>query len=260
MDERIVTSCQSGPVGIITMNDPATRNAFSTKLIDQAIAAIDELETSSRVIVLRARPGVHIWSSGHDVRELPTNGRDPLAYNDPLRQMVRRIRDCPLPVIALVEGGVWGGACEVMISCDLVIAGTSATFALTPARIGVPYNVAGTLNMMSSTNISLLREMLFRARPIPAERALAVGLVNDVVPNDVLESRAMEIASDIALNSPLVIALLKEQLKVLSEAFPLTPETFERIQAMRRHIYDSEDYHEGIRSFFEKRPPEFHGR
>jgi methylmalonyl-CoA decarboxylase len=242
------------------MDDRATRNAFSTALIAAIMQAIDEMQHSVRVIVLRACPGVATWSSGHDIRELPTNGRDPLAYNDPLRQLVRRIRDCPLPVVAMVEGGVWGGGCEVMMSCDLVVAATNATFALTPAKIGVPYNVDGILNMMSFASPSLVKDMLFRAGPINAERALLLGLVNDVVPREALEARTLQIALEIAANSPLVLALVKEQMKSLAEAHPLTPETFERIQGMRRAIYDSEDYREGIRSFFEKRQPQFHGK
>ena len=101
-------------------------------------------------MILRARPGASVWSAGHDVGELPAHGRDPLAYNDPLRRLVRAIQLSSVPIIALVEGSVWGGACEIVVSCDLVIATPAATFAFTPARLGVPYNTAGILNMMKS--------------------------------------------------------------------------------------------------------------
>jgi methylmalonyl-CoA decarboxylase len=102
--------------------------------------------------------------------------------------------------------------------------------------------------------------MLFTAQPISAQRAAQVGLVNQVVPGDRLEEATMTLAAQIARNSPLVISLLKEQLRVLSESTPLNPNIFERIQSLRRQIYDSADYQEGIRSFFERRPPQFHGR
>ena len=256
----VTATLPEASIGVITMNDPRRRNALSEELIVDVVDAIDRIEAlGARVIILRAEPGVRTWSSGHNVRELPTNGRDPLAYNDPLRQLVRRIQFCPMPIISMVEGGVWGGACEVVMTCDFVVAAENATFAITPARMGVPYNVAGVLNLMRSANITLVKEMLFCARPIEAPRALTVGLVNYVVPLDQLESQTFDLAREIVANAPMVIALLKEELRVLSAASPLVPETFERIQSMRRAIYDSADYQEGIRAFFEKRRPCFRG-
>lgn len=247
-------------VGTLTLNDPDRRNALSSRLIDELVSALNELrEGEVRVAILRAAAGVKTWSAGHDVRELPTNGRDPLTYNDPLRQAIRVIQHFPGPVIALIEGGVWGGACEMVMSCDMVIAADTATFAITPAKLGVPYNIGGTLNLIQSVSLPVIKEMLFRARPIPASYAHDIGIVNHVVPAAELQATVDAIVADILRNSPLVIALLKEQLQVLSAAYPLSPGTFERIQGMRREIYDSEDYREGIRAFFEKRAPRFTG-
>lgn len=107
----------------ITLNYPAKHNALSAPLISGLLAALSDLTGSgARVIVLRAPKGARVWSAGHDVRELPTNGRDPLTYDDPLRRLVRAIKESPTPIIAMVEGGVWGGACEVVMSCDIVVA------------------------------------------------------------------------------------------------------------------------------------------
>ncbi len=248
-------------VGTVTLNHPEKHNALSGPLIEDLLEALGELlGLGARVIVLRAPKGAKVWSAGHDVRELPTNGRDPLTYNDPLRRIVRAIEEAPVPVVAMVEGSVWGGACELAMSCDLVVAAEGATFAMTPARLGVPYDVAGVLNFMHSVPLPVVKEMLFTAQPMPAERALRVGIVNFVVPADRLEQVTAELAGQITRNSPLVIGLLKEELRVLSGTAPLNPEMFERIQALRRNIYDSADYQEGIHSFFEKRAPHFEGR
>ena len=148
-------------------------NALSMALIDDLSGALRAAGHSEvRAVVIRAAPGARVFSAGHDVRELPTNGRDPLTYNDPLRTVVRQIETYPAPVIAMVEGSVWGGACELVLACDLVVAATESTFALTPARLGVPYNLSGILNFMKVADMHLVKEMLFTARLISARRVL----------------------------------------------------------------------------------------
>jgi methylmalonyl-CoA decarboxylase len=247
-------------VGTITIDRPQRHNAMGADLIRELLAALSELRSAgARVVVLRAAPGVKVWSSGHDVNELPINGRDPLTFDDPLRRLVRAIQETPIPVIAMIEGSVWGGACEVVMSCDVVLAAEGASFAITPAKLGVPYDVAGVLNFMQRAALPIIKEMLFTAQPMSAERALHVGIINQVVPVGQLEATTAQLAEQMAQNSPLVIGLLKEELRVLAAATPLTPEGFERIQASRRRIYDSADYQEGIRAFVEKRSPRFEG-
>ena len=100
--------------------------------------------------------------------------------------------------------------------------------------------------------------MLFRATPISAQGADEVGIANYVLPIEQLEAKTFDLAQDM-LASSLVIALLKEEIHVLA-AQALTVEIFERIQSVRRRIYDSDDYQEGIRSFIEKRKPVFQGK
>ena len=248
-------------IGVITLNNPAKHNALSTALIDELCAALEEMLLSqARVVILRALAGAKVFSAGHDVRELPTNGRDPLTYDDPVRRVIRMIELFPAPVIAMVEGSVWGGACELVMSCDLIVAGDDSTFAVTPAKMGMPYNISGVQNFLNTGGMPLCKEMLFTAQPINVKRFVDQGIVSRAVRREELESLTREIAEQIANNSPLVISLLKEELRLLSTSHNLAPETFERVQAMRRQVYDSEDYQEGIRAFFEKRSPRFEGK
>jgi methylmalonyl-CoA decarboxylase len=248
-------------IGTITLNDPKTLNSLSSNLIKEIIAALEDFRQKGiHVVILRARRGVKTWSAGHNVAELPKHARDPLTYNDPLRVIIRKVQEYPAPVLAMVEGGVWGGACELVMACDMVIAAENAGFAFTPARLGVPYNIAGIQNMLGSVPLVVVKEMLFRAKPISAQRAYEVGIANYVVPVEQLESKTLELAGDITCNSSLVIALLKEEIHVLTQAQPITAQNFERIQGLRRIIYDSDDYQEGRRSFFEKRKPVFQGK
>jgi methylmalonyl-CoA decarboxylase len=200
-------------------------NALSMALIDDLSGALLAAGPSEvRAVVIRAAPGARVFSAGHDVRELPTNGRDPLTYNDPLRTVVRQIETYPAPVIAMVEGSVWGGACELVLACDLVVASTESTYALTPARLGVPYNLSGILNFMKVADMHLVKEMLFTARPVTASRLAASGVVNAVVPVEELERATTKMAADITAMSPLVHRIMKEELRVLANALSLTPE------------------------------------
>jgi methylmalonyl-CoA decarboxylase len=104
------------------------------------------------------------------------------------------------------------------------------------------------------------KEMFFTADPVVAERAERIGIVNHLVPSEKLMDFTIELANRIASRSPLAIAVTKEQFRILSSANPIAPETFERIQGLRRQVYDSHDYEEGIRAFLEKRSPKFTGQ
>lgn len=257
----LVDSNISNGIGAITLNNSKKLNSLSKELIDDLCAALEDMKQHNvRVVILRAPAGSKVFSAGHDVRELPVDGRDPLTYTDPLRLAVRTIEHFPAPVIAMIEGSVWGGACELVMSCDIIIAAERTTFAITPAKLGVPYNISGVQNLMLTGGMPLCKEMLFTAQPFPAKRLAEAGIVNHAVPADQLESLAQGIAEQIAGNSPLVISLLKEELRLLATSHNLSPETFERVQSMRRQVYDSHDYREGIQSFFERRPAIFHGK
>ena len=256
----MVTAAISNNIGVITLNNPRKRNALSTELINDLCSALEEMRQQAvRVVVLRAPAGSTVFSSGHDVRELPTNGRDPMTYDDPLRRVIRKIELFPMPVVAMIEGSVWGGACELVMSCDLIVAADDSTFAITPAKLGMPYNISGVQNFLTTGGMPLCKEMLFTAQPLPVKRLVDRGIVSHAVPKQELESVTVTIAEQISKNSPLVMGLLKEELRLLSISHNLGPETFERVQAMRRQVYDSADYQEGIRAFLEKRPPSFQG-
>ena len=152
--------------------------------------------------------------------------RDPLGWDDPLRFLIREIEVFPTPVIAMIEGSVWGGACETVFACDLMIAAPDATFT---------------------------------AIPVSAERAERLGMINYVIAARELEACTYQFATRIAWNAPLSIAVMKEQLRILAGTHPMSPQGFEQAQGLRRIVYDSHDYKEGIRAFKEKREPIFTG-
>jgi methylmalonyl-CoA decarboxylase len=169
------------------------------------------------------------------------------------------VQKYPGPVIAMVRGSVWGGACDLVMSCDLVVGDETSTFAITPAKLGLPYNATGILHFMNRLGLNIAKEMFFSAEPIAAERAERVGILNHLVSSDDLVDFTMDLAKRIASRSALSVAVIKEQFRVLSGARPLSPDVFEHLQGLRRRVYDSHDYEEGITSFLEKRQPVFRG-
>jgi len=247
-------------IATLTLDRPEKRNALCEEMVEQFSAAFARFVAAGvRCVVLRAQPGCAVWSAGHDIAELPEAGRDPLAWRDPLRKLVREIEAFPAPVIAMIEGSVWGGACETVFACDLIVAANGASFAATPAKHSVPYNVTGLLTFLNAANLRLAKEMLFTAAPVTAERLCSLGIVNHVVSLAELEVFTYETAHQIVRNAPLSIAVMKEQLRILAGAHTMSPEDFERIQGLRRVVYNSHDYSEGLRAFKEKRKPVFRG-
>ncbi len=247
-------------IGILIMDHHERRNALSERLIDAMFHALEAFRAESvRVVILRAQPGASIWSAGHDVNELPHTRRDPLGYDDPLRRIIRQIAEFPAPVIALLEGGVWGGGCELALACDITVAVPDVTFALTPAKLGIPYNITGLLNFMTVVPLPLLKEMAFGAEPVSAERLSRANVLNHLVPADRIEAFTMGLARKIAANAPLSVIAMKESLRVLAAAHAISPAGFERLQGVRRVVWDSNDYIEGIDAFLEKRPAVFTG-
>ncbi|WP_127079527.1 methylmalonyl-CoA decarboxylase [Rhodomicrobium lacus] len=259
--EPVILTEVTGHIGTITLNNTAKRNALSSALLDAITSALDSFKAQAvRVVIVRGQKGIKVWSAGHDIKELRRGHQDPLGYADPLEQALRAIRSYPGAVIAMVQGSVWGGAFDLVLSCDMIVADETSTFAITPVNLGLPYNTTGLLHCLNRLPVNFIKEMFFTASPVKAEAAARWGIINHLVPSAEIEAFTLELSEHIATKAPLAIAVVKEQLRVLTDFQPVAAQVFERIQNMRREVYESADYEEGIDAFLEKRKPNFQGR
>jgi len=168
--------------------------------------------------------------------------------------MVRQVCGCA------ISGSGWAGAVDLAMSCDMVVADHSASFAMTPANIGLPYTTSGLLRFFNNLPIHVLKEMFFCAQKLDAERAERFGVINRLVATDALEATALEIARGIAAKAPLAIQAVKEQLRILEDLQPMPVQAMEQIAELRRQACESADFGEGLAAFAERRPPVFEGR
>ena len=247
----------------IEMQNSEHFNCLSENMCLELIDAVQFGYDSECVgIVIKAQTRRGVWSAGHDIKELPQDGSDPLAFPVPMEKLLRKVQDIPIPVIACISGTVWGGACDLCLSCDMIVSSENATFAITPAKIGIPYNASGILHFINQLGMNKAREMFFLGTPITARDALNVGLINHVTELENLENFLEEqFLAPLRRNSVLSISAIKRQFRILSRAAAtIPPENFERLNYYRSRVFKSDDYLEGIRSFLEKRPPQYKGK
>ena len=255
----MLQSCIEGQIGVMTMNNDVRRNVISQPFIEEVAGVLSNFRSHHvRCVIFRANKGVGVWSAGHDVDELPPPGHDPLHWSDTLPHLVRLIQKFPAPVIAMIEGSVWGGAVEMAMACDMVIASRHSTFAITPAKLGLPYNINGLSTLSRLVVPHILKEMMFTAQPLNAERLASTGAINYAKDPEELESFCFEMAGRICSNSPLAISVTKDALRaVIGRDLPVSE--FERIEELREGVYSSADYAEGLDAFRNKRKPKFTG-
>jgi len=250
----------NGHVAVLTMQDPAKRNALGAAMLDGLTRAFQDFAGQDiRAVVLRARPEDRVWCAGFDIGDLAPDF-DPLAQDGPLQGLFRCVAECPAPVIAMLHGSAWGGGTDLALRCDIAVADPTCSLAFTPARLGLPYDPDGLLNVLLRGGLHVAMEMFATADPVPAERALALRLLNHLVPEAELEAFAYALAARIAANAPLSVASAKQQLRALAQAMPMPAATAQRLQEGRRRALRSEDYRDGLAAFRERRPPVFRGR
>lgn len=240
---------------IVTINRPEARNALNGEAARGIAGAMDQLDASEslRVGVLTGTGGN--FCSGLDLKAFLTGdlplvegrGFGGLAMSRPRK-----------PLIAAVEGWAVAGGFELMLACDLVVAGISSMFGLPEVARGLVAGGGGAKNLPRRIPQAVALEMLLTGSPISAERAAGLGLVNRVTPDTEVLAAAIELAESIAAHSPLAVSVAKQIAYATSD---WTDEEGWREQVrLTQPVYESEDAREGARAFAEKRAPRWTGR
>jgi len=244
-------------ITLIDLAHPERRNALNDDLLKELIAALTKAAHESRVVILGAQTVSGVWCAGFDITALPTDGSMPDPATSPFDRALATLRELAIPVIAVVDGGAWGGGCNLALACDLIIATHDASFAITPAKLGVAYDPAGVADFLSAMPAAMAREMFFTAEPVAAERLERLGVVNRLCDSpETARETARSIAMTIASRAPLSLRSIKAE--IAAHASP-GGEDAAALRGWREQAWASADFREGRTAFTERRAPEFQG-
>ena len=246
----------------MTINRPAQRNSLLPADWLRLADMLNEMtaDASARVVVIRGA-GNRAFSSGYDITALHELGDRGIVLStpeDPFEVALAAVVESRLPVIAMVGGYAVGGGCTLAAGCDVRIVGTSARFGMPPAKLGLVYSATELRPFVDLIGPARTKWMFFSGRLIDAQKALQIGLVDDVVPDDELEAYTYALAEEIAANAPLSVQGTKRIVREMGG--PAAPDdAAARIAAEIQRVNRSADLAEGMRAFQEKRKPEFRG-
>ena len=252
---------KEGAIGWLVIDNPARLNAISSGMwaaFPKAMADFDA-DPEVRVVILRGE-GEKAFAAGADISEFDKareTSDKVSAYDSLLDVALHALQGSPKPVVSMIRGYCFGGGVEISLACDLRYCGDDALFAIPAARLGLGYGIDGTKRLVETVGHANAREIFFTGRRYNAAEALAIGLVNRVLPAAGLEAFVREIAAGLADNAPLTIAASK----ILIEEFVRPtgePDVARGLAAIERCAL-SEDYLEGRKAFMEKRKPRFRG-
>jgi len=253
---------KEGAIGWLVLDNPARLNAISSDMWRSFPEGMRQFDADPdvRVVILRGE-GEKAFAAGADISEFDkareTAGKVS-AYDRLLDEALHALQGSDKPVISMIRGYCMGGGVEISLACDLRYCADDAQFAIPAARLGLGYGLDGTKRLIDTVGHANAREIFFTGRRYSASEALAIGLVNRVLPVAELEAFVRAIAGGIADNAPLTIAASK----TLIEEFvkPTGAPDFSRSLAAIERCAVSEDYLEGRKAFMEKRKPRFRGR
>ena len=259
MDCKTLHLAHDGNIATITLNRPDKRNAISYELIEELLAALDEVAGSSALVLILTGAGKS-FCSGMDLEDLKAlvgrTAEQNLKDSETMAHLFRSLYDFPKPTIAAVNGAAIAGGCGLATLCDFTLSVPEAKFGYTEVRIGFVPAIVSTF-LLRQIGEKQARDLLLTGRVIGADEALRIGLINEIVPAEKLSTRARELASQLMENSPASLAYTKRLLSAQARS-----ELDAHIRTAVREnaaIRATQDFREGVSSFLEKRKPRWSG-
>jgi enoyl-CoA hydratase/carnithine racemase len=253
---------KEGAIGWVIFNNPEKRNAMSLEMYEATGAAMEAYARDSevRVVILRGE-GEKAFISGADISQFKERRGTPeqVRTSETISERCNKaIRECPKPVIAMIRGYCMGGGAGIAVACDLRYASDDSRFGIPAAKLSVGYRFSGIRRLSELVGPSFAAEIFYTGRQFTAQEALAMGLVNRIMPAAELEKHVLDTAATLAANAPLTIAAVKRSLIELRK--DPADRDLDLCQKMVDACFASEDYKEGQAAFMQKRKPQFKGR
>jgi len=252
---------REGAIGWIIFNNPARHNASSYEMWLSLPLVLEAFRSDPAVrLVILKGAGDKAFSAGADIsqfKEKRTGTEAVREYNAAADRAAQAMREFAKPLIAMIRGYCIGGGAGIAVNCDIRIAADDARFAVPAAKLGLGYRFEGIQRLAQIVGPAFAAEIFYTARQFSAQEALAMGLVNRVVPAAELERYTLDYAEAIAANAPLTIASVKRAL--IECLHDPDARDLALCQRMVDACYESEDYREGQAAFMEKRKPRFRG-
>ena len=246
---------------VVTMNRPAAMNAMNTQMMSDLRDCFMSFYVdadAARCIVLTGA-GDKAFCAGADLKE--RNGMTDATWRRQhaiIEQAVRGMVECPIPIIAAVNGAAYAGGCELALACDFIYAAEHARFAQTEVNLGIIPGAMGTQNLPRAIGLRRAKEVILTGRPFTAAEALDWGLANRVLPSADLMTEVLVTATRIAENAPVAVRQAKRSIDKAGDLSRADGYQFE-IEAYNRTV-GTDDRQEGIRAFNEKRKPQYKGK
>lgn len=258
MNEQSLYVTKTGAVATIVLNRPQKRNAFTPDMWIALTGLLEQLEADeqTKIVVIRGVDDT-AFAAGADISEFLTNrssAEKAKAYNERSMEAVDRLHRFPKPTIAMIQKYAVGGGLDIALSCDFRFSAKDGIFAITPAKLGIVYNLTSTKRLVDLVGPSKAKEILYTAGSLDAAEAYRIGLVDRLYESSEIAEKTYEFARLLAERSQVSIRGTKQMVQAILDGHT---EEDEKIAQLVLQSFDSDDYREGVQAFLEKRKPHF---